>query len=128
MAVSADRLLQQVVGHHIAQCPSFLIKTGAIFHSDGFRSRYLDILYIVTIPDRLEDRIAEAKSQNVLYRLLAQIMVDSINATLRKRLKYRLVQLNALSRSWPKGFSKTMRDQPLPFWLSPAAPKPSIMG
>src|ERR1700720_4409853 len=37
---------------------------------------------MVTIPDRLEQAVGEAQHQNVLHRLLAQIMVDAKNLIL----------------------------------------------
>src|SRR5262245_31699129 len=37
---------------------------------------------ITPVPNRFEDRIAEAKDQNILHRLFSQVMIDTINLPL----------------------------------------------
>src|SRR3546814_18767268 len=47
------------------------------------------------VPDRLEQRVAEAQREDVLYRLLAQIMVDAEGAVLGEDLGDGIVDLAA---------------------------------
>ena len=42
-------------------------------HGDG------DVIHVTPVPNRLEEWIGEAERQDVLYRLLAQVMVDAEN-------------------------------------------------
>jgi len=40
--------------------------------------------HVPPVPQRLEDPVAETKSQDVLHRLLAQVVVDAVDLPLRK--------------------------------------------
>ena len=69
---------------------------------------------IATVPERLEDRVAEPQGQDVLDRLLAQVVVDPVHLALIEDVRDLEVQRRALSRSWPNGFSITTRLQGSP--------------
>ena len=69
--------LHHVVLHHIAQRARLLIERPAALDADFFRRRDLDVIDIVPVPDRLEDPIGKAKDQDVLHRLLAQVVIDA---------------------------------------------------
>ena len=73
-----------MVRHHVAQRPGGVVIAAAAAHAERLRDRYLDMLDMVPVPDRLEQSVGEAKNQNVLYRLLAQIMVDAKNLVFAK--------------------------------------------
>src|SRR4029450_2625436 len=53
--------------------------------------RDLDVLAPAGIPQRLEQPIAESKREQVLHRLLAEIVVDAEGPLLRKGGGYRVV-------------------------------------
>ncbi len=56
-----------------------VVITAPCFDTELFSDGYLNMIYIVSIPDRLEDAVAEPKDQNVLDRFLAEIMVDAVD-------------------------------------------------
>ena len=47
---------------------------------------------VVAVPDRLEDRVGEAKDQDVLDRFLAQVVVDAVDLALVEDLVHLVVQ------------------------------------
>ena len=73
-----------MVLNHVAQRARFLVITHAAFHANKFGRRNLHVVYIATVPQRLENTIAEAERQNVLNRFLAQVMVDAVHLRLIK--------------------------------------------
>ena len=66
-----------MVLHHVAQRAGLLVERPAAFHAQRFRRRDLHVIDVVAIPDRLEDAVGEAEDQNVLHRLLAQVVIDA---------------------------------------------------
>jgi len=65
------------------------------------------------IPQRLEQRIAEAQHQQVLHGFLAEVMIDAEGLRFGEHPAHRVVDaIGAFSRSWPIGFSSTTRDLP----------------
>ena len=71
------------------------------------------------VPQRLEQRVGEAQRQQVLDRLLAEIMVDAEDLLLGEDGGDRVVDARAEARSWPSGFSSTTRASGV---TRPAAP------
>jgi len=69
--------LQQMVLHDIADGPDFFVKGAAALHAELFRHGDLNVLHVVSIPDRLQEGVGEAEKQQVLHRLLAQVVVDA---------------------------------------------------
>src|SRR5581483_392303 len=53
--------------------------SAALLDAQGFSHRDLDVVNVVAVPDRLEDAVAEAEGQNVLDRLLAEVMVNPVS-------------------------------------------------
>ncbi len=49
---------------------------------------------VVIVPERLEQAIGETADQNVLHRLLAQVMVDPVNLLLAHDLEQAPIELN----------------------------------
>src|SRR5258708_35480034 len=76
----------------IAEGASLLIKAAASFHADGLGGSDLNVVDVAPIPDRLEDAVAEAESQDVLDGLLAQIMIDTVNLFLGEHLMDGIVE------------------------------------
>ena len=52
----------------------------------------LNVVNVAPVPDRLKDPVAETKNQNVLYRLFAQIVVDTENLALLQHFPYLAVE------------------------------------
>ena len=62
---------------HIADGAGFLVEFAAAADVEVLRHRDLHAADVVAIPDRLEKRVGEARIENVLHRLLAQVMIDA---------------------------------------------------
>ena len=69
--------LQLVVLHDVAQGAGALVVATPAFHAQLFGDRQLDTVAELVVPDRLEDGVGEAKGEDVLDRLLAQVVVDA---------------------------------------------------
>ena len=77
--------LKQVVLDHVAQCADAVIELAASFHAEFFRDGDLHALDPFASPDRFEQRVAEAQSEQVLHRLLAEIVIDPVDLLLVER-------------------------------------------
>ena len=112
--------LQQVVLHHVAQGAGRVVDTRR-----GLRRRPVSAMVICTsriraaVPQRLEDGIAEAQRQQVLHRLLAQVVVDAEDLLLAERsLPTPALMASALAQVVAERFFEhhpgQRRDQPVP--------------
>ena len=86
-----------MVLHHVAQGADAFVVAGprrqhfaglgvvlgqALFLGHGD----LHVVDVLAVPERLEDAVGEAQHQQVLHRLLAEIMVDAIGLIFGERL------------------------------------------
>ena len=81
------------------------------------------IIDVVAMPDGLEHRVGKAEDQDVLHRLLAEIVVDSNTCSSSKAFSTVWLRARAEARSRPNGFSTMMRVQPLSAWERPLLPR-----
>jgi hypothetical protein len=84
--------LQHVVLNHVAKGAGCVVEAPAVFNAKGFRHRDLDAVDILAVPQRLDRRICEPRVEDVLNRLLAQIVVDAEDRLLGKMLEQRPVE------------------------------------
>src|SRR6202011_5679388 len=66
----------RVILQYVAEPSGLFIKWAPSLDTHRFRNGNLYPLYVVPIPNRLEDSIAETKEQNVLHRFFAEIVID----------------------------------------------------
>src|SRR5437588_8462051 len=66
-----------MIGDHIAQRTRFFVVARTAADAERFGGGDFDVVNVVAIPDRLEDRIAEAKDEYVLDGLFAEIMINA---------------------------------------------------
>ena len=71
-----------MVGNHIPQGAGCVIETAAMPNPQLLRDRYLHVIDVIAIPDRFEHAIGEAQHQDVLDRLLAQIVIYPVDLVL----------------------------------------------
>ena len=102
--------LQHVVLNHVAQRAGAVIIIGAAFEPDRFTDGDLDMVDVRAVPQRLEHQIGEAQGEEVLDRLLAEIMVDAENPVLRKARGDRIVDLAARGEIGPERFLECEAD------------------
>ena len=84
LGVEGDRLLhrgqreqlQEVVLDHVAGGADAVVVAGATGDADVLGHGDLHVVDVVGVPDRLEHLVGEAQGQEVLHRLLAQVVVD----------------------------------------------------
>ena len=69
--------LQDVVLDDVPQGPGLLVEGAAPLDADRLGDRDLDVVDGVAVPDPLEDGVAEAEDEDVLHRLLAEVVVDA---------------------------------------------------
>ena len=81
-----------MVRHHVAQRAGRVVIAAAAADGERFRDRDLDVVDVVAIPDRLEQAVGEAQHQDVLHRLLAEIMIDAENLILFEDAEQFLVE------------------------------------
>ena len=72
--------------HHVAQRARAFVVTGATFDSERFRGGNLDMIDIVPVPKRREDRIRKAQHQNVLGCFFPEKMIDPIGLFFCERI------------------------------------------
>ena len=81
--------LHQVILYHVAEGPRVLVIASPMPNAGFFGHRDCHVIDIATVPDRLEEGVSESKCQDVLHRLLAQIMVDAEDLRFVKTLPQR---------------------------------------
>ena len=69
--------LQHVVLQHVAQRARVIVVAAALLHADRLGDRDLHVVDHVGIPQPFEDRVGEAEREQVLHRLLAEVVVDA---------------------------------------------------
>ncbi len=80
-----------MVLHHVAQGAVFVIIGPAVADADRFSDRDLHMVDGQIVPQRLEDGVAEAQGDQVLDRLLAEIVVDAEHLSLVKGVGHGVV-------------------------------------
>ena len=78
--------LEEMVLNHVTHRPRGVVVTGASLHAEWLGGSDLNMGDMVVIPDRFEDRVGEAHHHDVLGRLLAEIMIDTVGVALGEDL------------------------------------------
>ena len=94
--------LQHVVLHHVPERAGAVVIIAAALDPDGLGDRNLDVVDMRTVPQRFEQQVGEAQREQVLDRLLAQIMVDPERPLLGEGERNRVVDLAARLKIGPE--------------------------
>ena len=78
--------------YYVAYRAGCIVKFAAFFDPKLFRHRDLYALDIVPIPDWLEKAVGKPEEQKVEHRFLAQVVINSKDATLRQDFVQRGIQ------------------------------------
>src|SRR5229473_4482139 len=81
-----------MVGNHVTQRSRLIVVTSAFLHSDGFSHRNLYVVDISPVPNRFENSVSETKSQDILNRLLSEIVIDPVNLLLFSNVQELFIQ------------------------------------
>ena len=63
--------------HHVAQGTRFFVESAPVTDADRLRDRDLHVVDVVAVPNGLEDAVGKAEHEDVLHRLLAQVVIDA---------------------------------------------------
>ena len=85
--------LEQVVLDDVAGGADAVVVARTAADADVLGHRDLDVVDVVGVPDRLEHRVGEAQREDVLHRLLAEVVVDPEHRPAREDLAQRVVEL-----------------------------------
>jgi hypothetical protein len=78
-----------VVLDDVAGGADAVVVAGAAADADVLGHRDLHVVDVVAVPDRLEHGVAEPERQDVLHRLLAEVVVDAEDRLLGEHLRTR---------------------------------------
>ena len=78
--------LQEMVLDDVAQGPGLFVVRGTLLDAERLRDGDLDVVDVLPVPDRLEDPVREPKHQDVLHRLLAEVVIDAEDLILAEDL------------------------------------------
>ena len=78
---------------HVADHAGFFIVRAAVLDAKRLGHGDLHMVDIALVPDRLPDRVGEAKVQNVLHGFLAKVVVDAIDLRLVEHAEHGMVEL-----------------------------------
>lgn len=81
---SKSKYLKEVILHHIPKCSGMIVISSTVFHTKRFGGGDLDIVDIMIVPNGFEERVRKTESEDVLNRLLPDIVIDSKNLIFRK--------------------------------------------
>ena len=84
--------LEQVVLDHVPDRPRLVVEGPPVGHVEGLGHVDLHARDVIAVPERLEERVGEAEVEQVLNRLLAEIVVDPEDGRLGEDLVDRGVQ------------------------------------
>ena len=62
---------------HVAEYARVFVVRGAIADIEVFQHGDLDVIDVVAVPQRFEDRVAESEDDQVLDRVFAKVVIDS---------------------------------------------------
>src|SRR5215510_12877195 len=85
--------LEQMILHDVANGSRLIVEGPSALDADILSHRNLHVFDIVAIPKRLEKRVCESEVQQVLNRPLSEVMIDSEDRRLGKRLQQNAVEL-----------------------------------
>lgn len=85
--------LEQVVLDDVTRGADAVVVTGPAADADVLGHRDLHVVDVTAVPDRLPHRVGEAQRQDVLDRLLAEVVVDPEDLVRREDVVHELVEL-----------------------------------
>ncbi len=78
---------------HVAQLAGLVEVAPAALDADGFGDGDLHMGNVVLVPLRLEQAVGKAQGDEVLHRVLAQVMIDAVGAVFREEARHCIVHL-----------------------------------
>ena len=92
--------LEHVVLHDVAQRARLVVvRAAAARHPTVFGDGHLHVIDVPAVPDRLEDAVGEPEREDVLDRLLSEVVIDAVDLRLAEPVRSSALSARALSRS-----------------------------
>src|SRR5207237_6572073 len=88
--------------NHVAQCTRMFIIPGANLYSERFSCSNLDVIDVVPVPERREDRVCKAQHKDVLRCFLPQKVIDSVGLFFAKGIANDAIELSRLREIRPE--------------------------
>ena len=79
--------------HHVTKRAGRFVECSSALHAYGLGNDQLDMIDIAPVPDRFENRVANAKNEQILGRLLSKVVIDPIDLVFLKNGRQLAVQL-----------------------------------
>ena len=76
--------LHHVVLEHVAEHAGLFVVAGALLDAEGLGGDDPDVVDVVAVPQRLEDRVGQPEGEHVLHRLFGEVVVDPEDLVLGK--------------------------------------------
>ena len=76
----------------VAEGTGLLVEAAAVLDAERFGDGDLDVVDVAPVPDGLEDGVGEAQGEDVLDRLLPEVVVDPVHLLLGERGVHDLVE------------------------------------
>jgi hypothetical protein len=95
--------LQQVILHDVTDRPRLIVEPAAALDAEALRHGDLDALDVVPVPNRLQEGIGKAKEEEILHRLLAEVMVDAKDRCLGEDRMQSVIQALCRGQVVPEG-------------------------
>jgi hypothetical protein len=80
-----------MVLYHVTDRADSIIEAASSFNAECLCHGNLHTIHIMAVPDRLQERIGEAKEQQIVDRLFPEVMVDTKDLWLGKHRAERVV-------------------------------------
>src|ERR1022692_2159296 len=87
---------------HVPGRADAVVIPGPAADADVLGHRDLDMIHVAAIPDRLEQRVSEPERQQVLYRLLAQVVIDPEDRMRREDRAEHVIELTSADQVMPE--------------------------
>src|SRR5260370_23666830 len=81
-----------MVRQHVPQRAGRIVELAAMLDRERLRDSDLDMIDVIAVPDRLEQAVGKPQRQNVLHRLLSEIMIDAVDLVLIEQLEQLMIE------------------------------------
>ena len=95
-----------MVLYHIAQLTDAIVVSPSPFNADLFSNRDLHVVNATLIPLGIDKPVSKPQHQQVLHRLLTQVMVNPVNVALVEKASQGLIDLAGGGQAFANGFFK----------------------
>ena len=82
-----------MVLEHVPQYSGLVIISSSVFDAECFGGRYLDMIYMVSVPKRFKNRVGKPEKEYILDGFFPEVMIDTEDLVFSKMSDNYPVQL-----------------------------------